>query len=228
MVTTMETTDGVTRTGLPASQGGWGAIITKGGEQGNGDAYAPANNGAGANARYRRARLQLRDQPPVGRDRQGLRPGFCAMGSNGVGGYMGVGDHWISTAAGTPASTYYTLWNTNDKVGLPIRRGRSSTRPVRCSRARPGTTPANTLAPQPARSPAASHSGCDAYHNAWWTIPTGNLGSGTYVLQVQTSKTSAAQRQYRCECQRQHRAPRTCGRSRRLVEARRRSTATAG
>ena len=45
-------------------------------------------------------------------------PGYCAMGANGVGGSMGVGDHWIGTAAGTPVSTYYTLWNTNGKLGL--------------------------------------------------------------------------------------------------------------
>ena len=31
---------------------------------------------------------------------------------------MGAGDHWIGTA-GTPVSTYYTLWNTNGKLGLP-------------------------------------------------------------------------------------------------------------
>ncbi len=31
-------------------------------------------------------------------------------------------------------------------------------------------------------------SGCDAYHDNWWTVAP-SLGSGTYVLSVQTSKT---------------------------------------
>ena len=31
-------------------------------------------------------------------------------------------------------------------------------------------------------------SGCDAYHDDWWTVAP-SLGSGTYVLSVQTSKT---------------------------------------
>jgi hypothetical protein len=38
-------------------------------------------------------------------------------------------------------------------------------------------------------APGGATSGCDAYHLDWWTVPT-TLSGGTYVLQVQTSKTN--------------------------------------
>ena len=34
------------------SQGFWAAVLTRGGQRANGDAYSPANNGSGANATY--------------------------------------------------------------------------------------------------------------------------------------------------------------------------------
>ena len=197
MVTTMVTTHGVTDGTFLTSQGGWGAIITRGGDQGNGDAYAPDNDGTGANLKFNANGYDYAVNLPSGGIIKVFDPGFCAMGSNGVGGSMGVGDHWIvptaqvpSTATGTqaPVSTYYTVWDSNGNLGLP-----SSWSQIYTSGAlfegQTGYDPSNMGPNGTGSAPANATSGCDAYHNAWWTVPTGNLGGGTYVLQVQTSKT---------------------------------------
>jgi len=188
----MTTTHGVSDGGtFLASQGGWGAIITKGGNEQNGDAYAPANNGGYApanNAKYDASGYMYVTQLPSGGTVKVFDPGFCAMGSNGVAGSMGAGDHWIGSS-GTPVSTYYTLWNTNGKVGLPAAWTQVYTSGTKFENQK-GYDPANT-APNVAdgSGPSGATDSCDVYHNTWWTLPTGALGGGTYVLQVQTSKT---------------------------------------
>jgi Flp pilus assembly protein TadG len=171
-----------------ASQGAWGAVIAKGGQQGNGDAYAPANNGASANAKYDPLGYKYVISLPSGGTVRVFDPGYCAMGSNGVGGSLGVGDHWIGTV-GPAFSTYYTLWNSNGKVGLDYPAWSQLYTSGALFESQTGYDPANTAPGVASGTLAGATSGCDPYHNAWWTIPTGNLGAGTYVLQVQTSKT---------------------------------------
>ena len=191
--TTMNTTYGVNDGAtFLASQGGWGAVLTKGGNEQNGDAYSPAFNSGFSptnNGKYDPNGYDYLIGLPSGGSVKVFDPGFCAMGSNGSGGSMGAGDHWIGTS-GTAVSTYYTLWNTNGKPGL-----RSSWSQVYTSGSlfenQKGFDPANT-APNVASGsgPSGATSGCDAQHNAWWTIPAGSLAAGTYAIQVQTSKTS--------------------------------------
>lgn len=188
LTTTLGVNDGAT---FLASQGAWGAVITKGGNEQNGDAYAPANNGGYSpanNAKYDPQGYNYAIKLPSGGTVKVFDPGFCAMGSNGVAGSMGAGDHWIGST-GTPVTTYYTLWNTNGKLGLP-----SSWSQVYTSgtlfESQTGYDPANTGPGVTSGTLAGATSGCDdAYHNLWWTMPTGGLGGDTYVLQVQTSKT---------------------------------------
>ncbi len=184
-VTTAGVSDGAT---FLNSQGAWGAIITKGGQQGNGDAYAPANDGSNANLNYDPSGYMYALQMPSGGSVKVFDPGFCAMGSNGTGGSLGAGDHWIGTS-GTPVSTYYTLWNTNGKLGL-----QSTWSKVYTSNAlfedETGYDPSNMGPNGTGSAPGGATAGCDPYHNAWWTLPTGLLPGGTYVLQVQTSKTN--------------------------------------
>ena len=78
-----------------ASQGGWGAIITKGGNQQNGDAYAPANNGgapfSGSNGSYDGRGYYYPISLPLGRARQHLRPGLLRDGREPVGGRQSRG-----------------------------------------------------------------------------------------------------------------------------------------
>jgi Flp pilus assembly protein TadG len=194
--TSVTTTPGISdgATFLP-SGGGWGAIITKGGNQENGDAYAPANNvnySPTNNALYDPAGYDYTIQLPAGGNVKVFDPGFCAMGPNGSGGSLGAGDHWIgASGASHPVSTYYTLWNTNGRVGIP-----SAWTPVYGSGSlfenETGYDPSNMAPGGGGSAPAGATDTCDAYHDAWWTIPTGSLSAGTYVLRVQTSKTAIA------------------------------------
>jgi hypothetical protein len=186
--TTYGVNDGAT---FLASQGGWGAIITKGGNEQNGDAYAPANNGgspfSGANGKYDPNGFAYLITLPAGGTVKVFDPGFCAMGSNGAGGSLGAGDHWIGTS-GQAVSTYYTLWNSNGKPGLS-----SSWTPLSSSGTlfenQKGYDPNNMGKDGTGTAPSGATSGCDAYHNGWWSMPA-VPGAGTYVLQVQTSKTA--------------------------------------
>ena len=178
-----------------ASQGGWGAIITRGGNQQNGDAYAPANNGgspfSGSNALYDGRGYYYALSLPAGGQVRLFDPGFCAMGGNPSGaGNLGAGDHWIAGNT-NPVSTYYTLWNTNGKLGLQsawtaVGSGSSGS-------LFEGQTASDTANGGPATSNgSAAMTGCDAYHDTWWTIPSGSLASGTYVLQVATTNSANA------------------------------------
>ncbi len=185
--TTLDTTygvkDGAT---LLASQGGWGAVITKGGDESNGDAYSPANNGGSGNSKYDPNGYNYVVSIPAAGSLKVFDPGFCAMGQHPTsGGALGVGDHWIGSQ-GTPVSTYYTLWNTNGKPGLPSAWSQVSTSGALFENQK-GYDPANVNAGDGPPGGGAI-SGCDAYHDAWWTVAP-SLGSGTYVLSVQTTKT---------------------------------------
>ncbi len=189
---TTTTTTAVTKTDVTdpggtvlASQGGWGAIITRGGNEQNGDAYAPANNGgspfSGSNALYDPKGYDYLVKIPAGGNINVFDPGFCAMGGNPSGaGSLGAGDHWIGSS-GTPVSTYYTLFNTNGKPGL-----RGAWTQVYNS----GSLFENEAMSDTNNGGPGGLSSCDAYHNAWWTITGGALAAGTYVVEVSTTDPS--------------------------------------
>ncbi len=171
------------------SQGGWGAIITKGGNEQNGDAYAPANNGGGGgfggggNALYDpNGYYYLAVVAQAGGSIYAFDPGFCAMGGNGSGGNYGAGDHWIGGNT-NPVSTYYTLYNTN---GVPALQ--SAWTQISSSGALfENQTASDTANGGPATSTgSASMTGCDAFHDSWWLVRSG-LAAGTYAVQVQTT-----------------------------------------
>jgi hypothetical protein len=181
------------------SLGAWGAIITKGGNEVNGDAYAPANDvgyrGVNGNSLYNGnatnggGYIYAINLPSVGGTVNVFDPGFCAMGTNPSGaGNLGAGDHWIGTA-GTGVSTYYTLWNTGGHLGLdPSNWGTPVYTSGSLFENQTGYDPANV---NPS-APSGATSGCDAYHNTWWTIPAGSLSAGTYALQVTTTNPTDA------------------------------------
>ncbi len=171
------------------SQGGWGAIITKGGNQQNGDAYAPANNGGGggfsggANALHDPSGytyLAVVAQP--GGTLYVYDPGFCAMGGNGSGGSYGAGDHWIGGNT-NPVSTYYTVSNTNGAVAFPS----NWTQVYTSGSLFENQTASDTVNGGPATSNgSAGMTGCDPHHDTWWPLQSG-LAAGTYAIQVQTT-----------------------------------------
>ena len=166
--------------------GGWGAIITKGGNANNGDAYGPYNNVGytpAVNALYDPDGYYYSAVLPAGGSLKVFDPGFCAMGANSSGaGSLGAGDHWIS-GSNTPVSTYYTLWNTN---GMPLyppgwtQIGASS-----------GTLFENQKGMDTANGGSGGTGGCDAYHNKWWTLAS-SLSAGTYEIQVATTNPNNA------------------------------------
>jgi hypothetical protein len=172
-----------------ASQGGWGAIITGGGDAKNGDAYSPAKDAGASNPLYDPQGYMYVVQLPAGGLVKVFDPGFCAMGDNPNGsGSLGAGDHWIPPVTANPVSTFYTLWNTNGKLGIPnawtIVPGGTSGLLFTNQK---GYDPVNVTG----SAPAGATSGCDAYHNTWWTIPTGVL-TGTYVLEVASTDPNNA------------------------------------
>jgi Flp pilus assembly protein TadG len=201
--TSMVTTDGVyDGAGSPpsggtflASRGAFGAVITKGGDQSNGDAYSPVNSSLTHNA-YNPDGYDYLVKLPAGGTVRVFDPGFCAMGSNGAGGSMGTGDHWIgSSGTSYPVSTYYTVWNTNGKPGLPHTAWTEVYTSGNLFEGETGYDPANMGPNGTGSAPGYATSGCnsngrDAYHSAWWTIPTGSLAAGTYAIQIQTTKTA--------------------------------------
>jgi hypothetical protein len=98
-----------------ASQGFWTAVITRGGQRSNGDAYSPQNNGSGPNAQYDPAGYSYTVQIYGTNGRVYLYDAdFCAVGHAIGGTYLGTGDHWIGNDGGSPVTTQYTLWNTRD------------------------------------------------------------------------------------------------------------------
>jgi hypothetical protein len=192
---------GLTATGLGTgsgalgSLGAWGAIITKGGNEQNGDAYAPANNAggggfnSGANGSYRASGYYYTVAVPSGGSVKLFDPGFCAMGTNASGsGNYGAGDHWIGTAGSSnKVSTYYTLLNTFDQPKNPG-----------AWRAVAGTFTNTTFEGQygydssngsnPGGGSTADTGGCTTGHNSWWAWPGAqSLAAGTYEVQVQTT-----------------------------------------
>jgi hypothetical protein len=182
-VTTLGTSGGTSLNSL----GAWGAIITRGGQEQNGDAFAPAGNSGfspSTNVLYPASPTGLNGYQgyfytvvlPAGGNIQIFDPGFCENRQNGVN-YYGTGDHWIGTV--NPVSTYYTLWTTN---GVPI---------DPASWSKTGDSSGSLFLNEQGTDGGANGSGnCDAYHNKWWTLASG-LAAGTYEVQVSTTDSIA-------------------------------------
>lgn len=180
-------TSGVTTNGTSGgtslgSLGAWGAVITKGGNQENGDAYSPRNDGGSSNVSYDTRGYFYTAVLPAGGSIKVFDPGFCEMGDNGSGGFYGTGDHWIDDVGGAYNSvyTYFTLWDTHNVPLNP--NGWTKT----------GHASGTLFENQKGKDGGAHGSGaCDAYHNKWWTLASG-LASGTYEVEVSTTNPANA------------------------------------
>jgi hypothetical protein len=171
------------------SLGAFGAVISKGGNQENGDAYLPANNTpgkgwgvgtGGVNSIYDKNGYFYTVTLPAGGGIQLFDPGFCAMGANGANSSWGTGDHWIGTSGtGHEMSTFYSVWDTHDTPMIP-----SNWQPTGAALsylANNGYDSANGSAP------AGATKDCDPlWHNKWVTLAS-SLPKGTYEVQVTTS-----------------------------------------
>jgi len=198
--TTTTTVTPVLTTGTVASptsgslttQGFWGAVITKGGSRENGDQFSPFNDNSSISGHT----STNPDYTADGYDYTVILPGasgqvkiydatFCETGSNGSGGNLGAGDHWIS---GSPngVTTVYQLWNENN---TPY--DLTDDTLVATS----GTTFANEIqADYSGVMGTPAHSGLtdcstNPYHNGWYTLATG-LSAGRYRVNVNTSSSN--------------------------------------
>ena len=175
------------------SQGFWAAVITRGGERGNGDAYSPQNNGGSANASYdangydytvvipsdaNNGRVYLFDAT------------FCAVGHHTSGSYLGTGDHWIGTG-GQPVTTVFTLWNTRSTpydTSDDTQVATSGTDFANENQVDKGTRFIGDARYSDGGYDGATSADCqtDSDHNAWYRLAQ-NLSGGTYRLNVTTS-----------------------------------------
>jgi hypothetical protein len=185
------------------SQGFWGAVITYGGNRGNGDLYSTRNNGgAGLNTYYDANGYQYIIDFPAGTTGGLVRvfdAPYCATGKDTGGGQqqLGTGDHWIG--GNSSVTTQYTLWNTN---GTPYdttddttivtdgglftnQNGVDYTAAYGGNRAYGGSVNSGNYLSQP-------NCAANIYHNAWWTMNPSNqiTGAGQYRLQVKTSSAN--------------------------------------
>jgi Flp pilus assembly protein TadG len=170
-----------------ASQGFWGAVITKGGDRQNGDQFDPFNdtlkgrNNPDFDPNAIDYLVELRGSGGVVKL---FDPTFCETGPNGSGGYQGAGDHWIAGTA-NKVTTTFELWNTNGTPYTTDDDSRVATSGSDFAGQKQADYSGNMGTP--------SHSGLtdcstDPYHNAWYTLASG-LSAGSYRLNVSTNVT---------------------------------------
>ena len=179
-----------------ASQGFWAAVITRGGQHSNGDAYSPAyDGGTNPSAQYDPNGYSYVVELPAGTTSGEVwlfDAMFCATGHAPSGSYLGAGDHWIGTG-GLGVTTQYRLWDTNGTLNTSDD-----------DTLVPGADSGTTFALMNQVDKSASYSGNGAYsdggynglgstdcqsnpnHNGWYRLAAG-LVAGTYRMQVMTS-----------------------------------------
>jgi hypothetical protein len=181
------TTSGTSGGTSLGSLGAWGAVITKGGNEENGDAYSPANNTIGTtwpvdvsnNVLYNPNGYYYTAVLPAGGDIQIFDPGVCENKKNGSS-YYGTGDQWPVLPA-NPVSTYYRVLNTHGQPLNPLAWNTTG-----------GVDWNTTFVGQHGTDGGPYGSGaCDAFHNKWWTLASG-LAAGTYEVQVSTTDPNSS------------------------------------
>ena len=174
------------------SQGFWGAVITKGGSRENGDQFSPFNDNSSISGHT----STNPDYTADGYDYTVILPGgsgqvkiydasFCETGSNGSGGNLGAGDHWIAGSP-NPVTTVYQLWNENNTPydttddTLVATSGSTFANQVQADYSGVMGTPAHS---------GLTDCSTDPYHNGWYTLATG-LSAGRYRVNVNTSDSA--------------------------------------
>jgi hypothetical protein len=199
-VTTAGTTGGTPL----GSLGAWGVVSAPGGNQKNGDAYAPKNNDDGSWTVNTGSNVMYPVSPggangikgyfysvtiPPGATNGTIKifdPGFCAMGAATAGNY-GAGDHWVTGTDGKthPMSTYYNVFNTNNQplLGPTAWTYMNITSGSLFENETGGDTTSTGGYTGGAADACTAAAGNDDFHNKWYTL-TGTLGPGTYEVQV--------------------------------------------
>jgi len=192
----------------PSSQGFFGAVITSGGQTGNGDMIDPTADGSYTNPRHTAEGYDYTVVIPVaGGAVYVFDPTYCGLGQNAAGGTYGEGDHWIGSS-GVPVNTYYRLYNTQNTPSvtsddtLVASSGFMFTAENQTDQSGTYGTPQTSSVTNCAAGSIASQSVGGYWHNKWWAIGQGvtvgaalnqtpgvatSLPAGTYRLQVTTT-----------------------------------------
>ncbi len=177
-------------------QGFWAAVITRGGQRQNGDAYSPQNNGGGGNPNYDPSGYGYTITFPAG-TKDGkvylFDATFCAVGHHTSGSYLGTGDHWIGTG-GIPVTTDFILWNTRNTpfdTRDDVRVTDSGTQFANENQVDKSTEYVGDGRYSDGGYDGATSTDCakDKEHNDWFRLED-KLAAGTYRLQVTTSSAS--------------------------------------
>lgn len=192
--------DGAAAGGPLASQGFWGAVITKGGNRGNGDLYSTYYNGNPTlNTQYDPNGYNYEIDVPAGASNGTVYiydASYCATGK-GTGGpaagqQLGTGDHWIGPGP-VAVTTEFKLWDmngtpysTSDDI-LVATDGGLFTNQNQVDKSAQFKGDANYGGG--ANGGGSADCSADPYHNAWWQMATG-LAAGSYRLQVTTSSSN--------------------------------------
>lgn len=182
-----------TRASLSA-QGFWAALITRGGQRQNGDAYSPVSNGGSANADHDPGGYNYTVEFGAGTANGSVYlfdPTYCGVGPNPAGGWYGTGDHWIASDRNA-VSTHFRLYRTNgtptdetDDVlvaqsGTLFENERQTDQRQRGGIYEYGTPQITTGVPDCNNTPGGR------WHNRWWRLAN-NLPAGSYRLNVSTT-----------------------------------------
>jgi putative Flp pilus-assembly TadE/G-like protein len=176
------------------SQGFWAAVLTRGGQHSNGDAYSPAyNGGTNPNTQFDANGYSYTIEIPTGGSMGEVwlfDATFCAVGHGSTGSYLGTGDHWIGPG-GAPVTTTYRLWDTQ---GTPytsdddVLMTDSGLRFDSEDQVDKGSSYRGDQAYSDGGYNGSGSSDCqnDPDHNDWYRLANG-LIPGMYRLQVTTS-----------------------------------------
>ena len=180
-----------------ASQGFWGAVITKGGQHSNGDAYSTYyNGGLTLNTEYDPNGYNYDVELPAGTVNGEVwlfDAAFCGVGRGSSGSYLGTGDHWIGTG-GVPVTIQYRLWDTQGSpytTADDVLVADSGSTFFNLNQVDKGTRFKGNGSYSDGGYNGSSSADCQSnpYHNKWSKL-AGSLGDGTYRLQVTTSDAS--------------------------------------
>ena len=191
----------------PSSQGFFGAVISSGGQTGNGDMLDPTADSSFSNPRYTAEGYDYTVVvPSAGGAVYVFDPTFCGLGPTPSGATYGEGDHWIGSS-GVAMNTYYRLYNTHNTQTtsddtLVASSGFLFTAENQTDQSGTYGTPQTSSVTNCATGAIASQAVGGYWHNKWWPVGQGvpvgaalnqtpgtatGLAAGTYRLEVTTT-----------------------------------------
>ena len=191
----------------PSSQGFFGAVISSGGQTGNGDMLDPTADSSFSNPRYTAEGYDYTVVvPSAGGAVYVFDPTFCGLGPTPSGATYGEGDHWIGSS-GVAMNTYYRLYNTHNTQTtsddtLVASSGFLFTAENQTDQSGTYGTPQTSSVTNCATGAIASQTVGGYWHNKWWPVGQGvpvgaalnqtpgtatGLAAGTYRLEVTTT-----------------------------------------